>query len=381
MSLKINTTTSYDNSGAAISSGTDINSMGFIAGDTAIGQRIRYNTYTDNRTGNCTGILPGGNCYGNGYWNPPDANWWNWGVSGMPGLCGNPGGFQLPSSAAYYPVAQVTFIYDAYSVLIDRIRGTDYTRNYYNCNCNSGYYSVGNCYTNCNCNCNCNCGTGCFTEETMVCLADGEEVPISQIKVGDKVFNHDKTQINTVVYFESANASDFQNLYSPTYNIEPFATSNHPLYTNGGLTAVDPDKNYDSYPWLGKNKPFAIVNIVDSTDEKVYNLWVDGDGTYIVNGYGTTSIIGDGGFMRYAYEQGLLTNENINELLYRYSNSGKDINYGAYLTSIILGKINSKILNKLVANSLIKWKLGKVVCNITFKIVGSVANLLGNKND
>jgi hypothetical protein len=39
---------------------------------------------------------------------------------------------------------------------------------------------------------------------------------------------------------------------------------------------------------------------------KVYNLWVTGDGTYIVNGYGTHSIMFDGGWMRLAYEQDLM---------------------------------------------------------------------------
>ena len=45
--------------------------------------------------------------------------------------------------------------------------------------------------------------------------------------------------------------------------------------------------------------------------ESVYNLWVTGDGTYNVNGYGTHSIIFDGGFMRNAYDQRVITYKDV----------------------------------------------------------------------
>jgi hypothetical protein len=113
----------------------------------------RYTTYTDD-LGNCRGYLPGGNCNGNGAWTAPNGNWWTWGATGLPGLCGNPGAWNGAVTNAYYAV-NVALIYDGYYELYNRVRGSEQHRGYGHCNCNSGYNSVGNCRSNCNCNCNC----------------------------------------------------------------------------------------------------------------------------------------------------------------------------------------------------------------------------------
>ena len=42
------------------------------------------------------------------------------------------------------------------------------------------------------------CGCGCFIGETLVNMADGSIKRIDEIKIGDKVYNRDKTKINTV---------------------------------------------------------------------------------------------------------------------------------------------------------------------------------------
>ena len=45
-----------------------------------------------------------------------------------------------------------------------------------------------------------------------------------------------------------------------------------------------------------KKKPVRDANVEPiKGEEEFYNLWVTGDGTYIVNGYGTHSIMYDGG--------------------------------------------------------------------------------------
>jgi hypothetical protein len=182
-------------------SGTDAGSTGFITQGGDIGQLVRYTTYTDDNTNNCAGVLPTGNCLGNAKYVPPNGNWWTWGVSGIStGLCGNPSGFDFAGgrASAYYPINQLVYIYDAYYLLYDRIRGLEYHRNYYCCNCNgygSAYYTVGNCYNNCNCNCACDCncstdgtGTGCcFLKGSLIRMADGTDKPIEDVKVGDKV--------------------------------------------------------------------------------------------------------------------------------------------------------------------------------------------------
>mgnify|MGYP003341117523 FL=1 len=123
---------------------------------------IRYTTYTDDYK-NCRGYLPNGNCLSNPQYTVPNGNWWTWGVSGIgAGLCGNPGGYDFAggTTSAYYAVS-VNLVYDAYYELYNRVRGSEQHRGYSHCNCNSGFNSVGNCYTNCNCNCACACDCAC----------------------------------------------------------------------------------------------------------------------------------------------------------------------------------------------------------------------------
>lgn len=130
-----------------------------VAG-TDLGNLIRYTTYTDDLANNCNGYMPNGNCAGNAHYTPPNGNWWTWGVSGIPGgNCGNALGHagNANCSTAYYPVS-VSYNYDAYYELYNRIRGSEQHRNYRNCNCGN---CVGNCYTNCDCDCACQCACNC----------------------------------------------------------------------------------------------------------------------------------------------------------------------------------------------------------------------------
>lgn len=224
------------------------------------------------------------------------------------------------------------------------------------------------------------CGCGCFIGSTLVMLASGKEVPIEQIRIGDLVYNRDKTEVNTVKFIEVVNDKYFEKLYSPSEQFEPFATVNHPLYIDGELASVDPEMNINWYPWLGKNKQINVNSIVDASNKNVYNLWVDGDGTYTVNGYGTHSIIGDGGFIRLAIEQGIMTEQQAIDLLYHYIKAGKSTVYGIYLFNKFLGKIDNSFLNKLVVNKLIgnliltKNNEGTTIFTSVFN---SVFNLLG----
>lgn len=125
-----------------------------------IGEGNRSTQYYDDRASNCNGYLPNGNCAGNGTWNPPNGNWWTWGVAGVPGgNCGNPSGFDFAGgqSNTLYPVS-VSFNYDGYYEAANEIGGSEQRRNYRNCNCGN---CIGNCYTNCNCNCDCACNCNC----------------------------------------------------------------------------------------------------------------------------------------------------------------------------------------------------------------------------
>lgn len=135
--------------------GDDARNTGFkMADGQDLGEMNRWSQYYDDRASNCNGYLPNGNCAGNAVWNPPNGNWWTWGVSGVPtGNCANYGAYDGRGgfSQSFNPVS-VAYNYDGYYLAADEIGGSENRRNYRNCNCGAF-----NCRTNCNCNCDCNC--------------------------------------------------------------------------------------------------------------------------------------------------------------------------------------------------------------------------------
>jgi hypothetical protein len=165
MAFKIGSTTVIDNSrnhtsGASNGIYAGPNQGFYNGAGTDIAQLVRYTTYTDDLAANCRGYLPNGNCAGNANWNPPNSNWWTWGV-GVNCLCTNAVGYDFAggqTNCNYYGVS-INLVYDAYYELYNRIRGSDIHRNYSNCNCvgGSGFGS----YNNCNCNCACDCACAC----------------------------------------------------------------------------------------------------------------------------------------------------------------------------------------------------------------------------
>lgn len=219
------------------------------------------------------------------------------------------------------------------------------------------------------------CGCGCFTFDTLVSMADGSFKKISEVDIGDYVLNKDGKVWNKVLFIEKVKGDYFEKLYSPSDEYEPFATANHPMFIDGEMASVDPDKNNQWYPWLGKNKVLVPHSVVDATSDIVYNLWVDGDNTYIVNGYGTHSIIGDGGLLRNAIEQGYVSYENGLETMRYYTEAGKAITYGVYVVNNLLGKANIKFINKLAAKILTKDTVARNIADVGFKIIGGIACL------
>ena len=198
-------------------------------------------------------------------------------------------------------------------------------------------------------------GGDCFTEITMITLEsnveiDGEnkkvyyEKPISEINVGEYVVNKDKSQLNKVEFIEKLEKTDWD-LYSPVNTIEPFATINHPLWLDGEWVAVD----VDLYPWLDRPRPLRDAKTEPVGDRIVYNLWVSGDGTYIANGYGAHSIMFDGGFMKNAYHDKILSYDQVISMYRKYAYGKKELLTGAFILNRFLGKLNYKLLNRLVA--------------------------------
>ena len=196
----------------------------------------------------------------------------------------------------------------------------------------------------------------CFTEDTRVIMwtddPDSEDLimrPISQIMVGDYVMNKDRTKANKVVFVQKHDQADqHPDVYSPSSEIEPFATLHHPLFVDGEWIAVK--TNY--FPWLEKNKPVTNPIIKSLGDRELYNLWVTGDGTYTVNGYGTHSILYDGGFMRNSFDQNIIDHGGVMKILEQYVYYNKNLIYGSFLFNRLIGKINFKWLNKLCVNFL-----------------------------
>jgi hypothetical protein len=224
-------------------------------------------------------------------------------------------------------------------------------------------------------------GGSCFTADTLVAMADGTTKNIADVEIGDLVYNYNCTKINRVLFVEKAMDSDLGFLYSPDQRHQPFATFNHPLYINGKLSTTDPEYMYHLYPWFGHTELITTYNTSPPIGIMTYNLWTDGDHTYVVNGYGTTSIVGDGGLLRLMVEQGLMSYERASEVLISFVGMGKHIGYGLYVLNQLSGKLNIKPVNQLSA-----WVFNddsRVVAKKIFfgiaKVVGVVACLFGPK--
>lgn len=205
-------------------------------------------------------------------------------------------------------------------------------------------------------------GDGCFTKDTLVTMADGTTKKISEVAVGEFVRGYNNT-LNKVTFIEKPSTSAspmLKNVYAPNGE-KPFATMNHPLWIDGQLSAVNPRFVGALYPWIlkiSKIEPLQSYTTTKVEDDYVYNLFVDGDGTYIVNGYGTHSINGDGGFVVNAFNQGLLDSREVVDTLYAVVNNiavteaspSTPFIYGAYKLNVALGKINNKYINRAMAH-------------------------------
>ena len=190
----------------------------------------------------------------------------------------------------------------------------------------------------------------CFTPDTQVLMLDGTTKSIVDVQVGDHVYNYDRTSCNRVTFIEIADGSQWGSLFSPTTEYPPFATVNHPIYIDGVLSAVDPEKLNKVYPWLGKLAKLDTYSIAPAPEGNVYNLWVTGDGTYTVNGYGTTAGVGDGGLFRILFESGMASAETTNRLFakFTYPDNGATFVIGAHWVSRWIGKSKNGM-------NIVKW--------------------------
>ena len=118
--------------------GDNARATGFLISDgTDIGELNRSTQYYDDRASNCNGYLPNGNCAGNATWNPPNGNWWTWGISGVPATnCSNVDQFDgAGGDTRVFMAVSTNYNYDGYYEYANEIGGSEQHRNYRNCNC------------------------------------------------------------------------------------------------------------------------------------------------------------------------------------------------------------------------------------------------------
>ena len=220
----------------------------------------------------------------------------------------------------------------------------------------------------------------CFIANTLISMADGTTKKIYEVAIGDRVYNKDKTAVNTVTLLEYS-IGDFD-LYSPVTKIKPFATVDHPLYIDSDFYSVSPEDTFNVYPWLGKTLKLSPVKVTKSKGITVYNLWTDGDSTYIVNGYGTTTIIGEGGLMKNAYHLNVITHEQVMAMMSYFfkEGNGRELSYGSYLVNKYVGILNINFITRILTNILINGKHnspGKPL-TVANKIVHFIARKIGS---
>ncbi|MBI2770331.1 MAG: hypothetical protein HYX47_11965 [Burkholderiales bacterium] len=161
-------------------------------------------------------------------------------------------------------------------------------------------------------------------------LADGSSKPIDQVTVGDQVRSADGRALNTVKFVERVAATHWGHLYSPDpARFKPFATINHPMVIDGELASPYPQNTALYYPWFKRVRRIDGASFESTTDTTVYNLWVTGDGTYQVNGFGTHSIAGSGGLLRRLHDTGDLSYEDVLRAAQYFATVPRDRRLGA----------------------------------------------------
>jgi len=163
-------------------------------------------------------------------------------------------------------------------------------------------------------------GLFCFKGDTKIKLADGTCKRIADFTGGELVFNHDCSSINCVRF-----VIENPNYIGPLYGINestPFVSYNHPLIIHGELSSFDPEYVHNNYPWLGNCKKIEPISSQMTNTGPVYNLLVDGDGTYTVNDYGASSVLGSGGVLIECVDKGLISKEQAFKVLEKLNSLG-----------------------------------------------------------
>lgn len=214
-------------------------------------------------------------------------------------------------------------------------------------------------------------------------LADGSSCRIADVRTGDKVLAADGRRVNTVMFVERLAATHWSHLYSPDPHIAPFATINHPLMIEGELVSPQPQNVKEFYPWLKRVRKLDGVAYERTTEDPVYNLWVTGDGTYRVNGFGTHCIAGTGGLLRRLHDCGELTYDEVLRAAHYFATVPKDRRLGAkrlndWLENIPLSAIGRRRMAARLreASSGAPGGIGTRIFRLTCSVVGCAELLI-----
>lgn len=237
-----------------------------------------------------------------------------------------------------------------------------------------GGAAPGDCSDSSSCSADGGAGGGgeCFREGTLISMADSTVKNIEDVIVGDTVLSADGKTVNTVKYVEHSltQGTSYQNFYAPR-GITPFATENHPIVVEGKWVSANSKLSQKLYPWIetGQLEEFDM----EPTDNQiVWNLWVSGDHTYQVNGFGTNSLVDDGGWLRISVEQGYMTKEQITAVTHGVSNSSSAVAYGALILSNLVADLDRPWLTKYVADMML-GNTSRMPMDLAIIAVGSLA--------
>ena len=213
--------------------------------------------------------------------------------------------------------------------------------------------------------------SGCFIEGTMVTDASGKDKAINEFKIGDKVMSADGNSINKVTFIEKLSWDDDYVLYSPDTKHKPFITQNHPIIVDGEWVSADIGYTTNNQPWIDAKEIDSKV-VKKGKGITVYNLWLDGDNTYTVNGYGTETLLGDGGIARQALEFGNMDMDDFMTIVNSSKEATAETTYGMHLLNKWLSVINNKAYNKFIIDSVLGKRKGTLVKSM-ISLVGNIA--------
>jgi len=133
----------------------------------------------------------------------------------------------------------------------------------------------------------------CFVPDALVTMADGSTKPIQEVAVGDEVKGQNGT--NTVL---ENNVNRVQARLYSINSYSHFVTDTHPFLTTEGWKSFNPGVTNDLHPDLNVTHLEVGDELVTESGTEVlqraakiykvtpiFNLNVDGDDTYIVNGF------------------------------------------------------------------------------------------------